>query len=155
MSKTFEPKTFDTAHHDNKILYVGVLSDNPRLLIKEFDGDNRGFAFKPSDAPALALAILEASGVEAKPSNDDPGTTGNLGRIAYQLMIHIEDAENIAAEAEAQAKLEAEALDCWKAFHNAEGSANFDDMQWSDLMPATQAKWLAVARRAREMRAEK
>lgn len=138
------------AQDGERELIVDRLFTDPRLLTKAGDDDKLGIRIAPSDAPALALAILEAAGVEAKPSNDDPGTPGNLGRIAYQLMIHIEDAENITAEAEAQAKLEAEALELRNEYFNNERA-------WSDLNDDGQTLWLRMARKARELggRAEK
>ena len=150
MNQAFEPKTFDTAHHDNKILKVDVLFDNPRLRIKAFDGDARGFAFEPSDAPALALAILEAAGYsedDRKASN--PLYVTEFASAIIKLAEGIENQERATAEAEAQAKLEAEALELMNAsrvHHKQPPLERFDE-----LPECARADWLAVARKAREL----
>lgn len=147
-------KTFKCVEHEEEVLevypFIGDEAGRKFSLLMPHVSSNAGIAFDSTTAPALALAILEAAGVVAKPSNDDPGTPGNLGRIAYQLMTHIEDAENITAEAEAQAKLEAEALELCNAAIRQEDGAIYDSFS----QVPTPDLWLAVARKARELNKE-
>lgn len=134
--------------------FVEVLRDKegrPALTVSDNHSASVAF-FAPSDAPALCLAILEAAGVVAKPSNDDPGTPGNLGRIAYQLMIHIEDAENIAAAEADRVKLEAEALKFYNAHRAYSGIP--PESSWDGYNETIKKSWLAVARAAREINKE-
>jgi len=98
-----------------------------------------------SDAPALALAILEAAGAH-KDSQDF------LGGAVEQLKFHIGEQDRATAEARERAELEAEALELFKA-SGAYGSDRFF-LKFSDLEETTQSAWLAVARRARELAKE-
>jgi len=141
-------KTFKSALSANE-LSVRRASDG--LVTLYFETSN--IHLDPSDAPALALAVLEAAGVKASFDPDATfGTAEHLGHIQDHLQDYVNAQERAAVEAKERAELEAEALDYWKAFNNATDLVSFDDIQWSDLLPESQAKWLAVARRAREMR---
>ena len=139
-------KTFKTAHADNKVLKVDNLFGNPRLLIKEFDGDTRGFAFAPTDAPALTLAILEAAGF-------DDVDSGNTSCAVANLRTFIARQERITAEAKEQAELEAEALELVNAWMDSCGAGKYPS--WGHVETGRRKQGLAVARKAREMRAEK
>lgn len=111
----------------------------------------------PSDAPALALAILEAAGVETV--NHTVRGLGNpdwLEGIAHSLQLHIEHEAKLTAaakaEAEEMAKLEAEALDLYNArilFLGGEALTSFEKLNQD-----SKGMWLAVARRAREINKE-
>lgn len=99
-----------------------------------------------SDAPALSLAILEAAGAH-KDSQDF------LGGAVEQLKFHIGEQERITAEARERAELEAEALMLANSAVLAVGNPPYPSIE--HMSDTSLRKWLAVARRAREMRAEK
>ena len=112
-----------------------------------------GIAIAPSDAPALALAILEAAG--HRPVAYDPERLSGddlLAYIAHRLAVHVGDEAKRTAEAEAQAKLEAEALELMNAQREAGGLPTC--ATWDGFSDGVRVIWLAVARRAREMAKE-
>ena len=104
----------------------------------------------PSDAPALALAILEAAGyTEAEYVDEWP----NVNRAVFSLRLGIEEQEREASRAKEQAELEAEALELYNArisFLGGEALTSFEKLNQDN-----KDMWLAVARKAREMRTEK
>lgn len=108
-------------------------------------GAKAGISVAPSDAPALALAVLEAAGWPEEASNS----------VTHSIMTGLSDVlsiqERIATEAKEQAELEAEALELWASFQGLPA----DQYTFANLEDHAQRCWLAVARRAREMRAEK
>ncbi|MGH3651576.1 hypothetical protein [Glutamicibacter sp.] len=102
--------------------------------------------FAPENGAKTALAILEAAGFVG----DENMFTG---LAVANLRDHIEEQEHITAEAKEQAELEAEALEFYNVGASTvgiEGSEVFYDLRLND-----QKVFLAVARKAREMRAEK
>lgn len=108
-----------------------------------------GIAIAPSDAPAIALAILEAAG-----GRDSLGI--DVGNAMTDLREYVTEQERATAEARERAELEAEALELLNAYRKSFlHCAPEDDFDGFDDPEAIKAKWLAVARRAREMRAEK
>lgn len=141
-------KVFTSAYSLNR--EMAISPENKAVLIKIIDrGDYHGsIAIDPSHAPALALAILEVA------HGSDQPAPGKIGEAWSALYVHIAEQERATAEAEAQAKLEAEALELCNAWREANG---YDALSsFSDGAPiGAMAEWLAVARRAREMRAEK
>lgn len=99
--------------------------------------------FTPADAPALALAILEAAGVEAVPFDEAPET--EAGHAAWVLRHHVQASEEAAKEAADQKELETEALTlCRVMWDNS-------DQQWEPMSPKAKTMWLVMARTAREM----
>ena len=119
--------------------------------------DNRATTvFPPKDAPALALGILEAAGVDLNESWNglDPyGTPSHLGWIGGHLRAYMRQFAKATAEAEAQAELEAEALEFINAARASRGSdplSSFDQ-----LSDGGKREYLSIASRAREMRNEK
>lgn len=141
--------------------------------IRVIDSSERGFIIRAIDhagarsvavtfnndtAPALALAILEAAGVE--PVNHSVTGLGKpnwLEGIAHSLKLHIEHEAKATAEAEAQAKLEAEALEFLNVYRSISGGEPLKEWRQAG---GVQEHCLAIARhartrRAREMRAEK
>lgn len=145
-------KTFKSAHSDNKALKVDELFGNPRLLIKAFDGDTRGFAYAPSDAPALALAILEAAGYDDK-ADDMSQAESYAFDALHKLQQSVDEQERATAEAREQAELEAEALELINAWMDSCGAGEYPS--WAQVESSRRKQGLAVARKAREMRAEK
>ena len=106
----------------------------------------KSFKFSNTDAPALALAILEAAGGT---ETDSP----YMHEAADNLRAYILIEEKVSAEAKEQAELEAEALELYNArisFLGGEALTSFEKLNQDN-----KDMWLAVARKAREMRAEK
>ena len=146
-------KTFKSAEYDNRELEVDVLFGNPRLLVKDFDGDSKGFIFGKADAPALALAILEAAGVEARHhSAYENGTPEAMEHIAQALTDEIGIAEAAITEAKEQAELEAEALEFMNAVRDATGANPLTGFP-ADAS-GIKSHYLIIARKAREMAKE-
>lgn len=130
--------TFESAENlatTPRTLTVGGLFGQPRLFIN-VSGKNTGFIYKQSDAPKIALAVMQEAGFDT-----DTLERGTLGFAMKYLEQGIEeDQENLT--------LLAEAL----------GFANkFYGTDW-DFFPCTRTaevdQWLAVARKAREMGVE-
>ena len=144
MSKTF--KNAHTVHgkmtvrEDGGCVSVSVNMDSPSDTI---------IHISPSDAPALALAVLEAAGFE------DSSSGGHItgARIAVgDLKRHVKMQERATAEAKEQAELEAEALELCNEFIEDMGYDRVDS--WDGSVPSKKEAWLAVARRAREIAKE-
>lgn len=145
-------KTFKSAKSTLELGVVRANTDHVRVWIEEADKRTFGMIdMSPSDAPALALAILEAAGVEGS-------STGGLitgARIAVgELKRHVAKQERITAEAKEQAELEDEAFNLYRAYMAVHEPMNAIG-DWQMLAERTKEKWLAVARKAREMSAEK
>ena len=141
MSKTFKSVTDNTSELDVRANDCGVF-----IAFSRAGQIWQASTFAPSDAPALALAILEAAGFE------DSSSGGHItgARIAVgDLKRHVKMHERITAEAKEQAELEAEALELYNVCMTGHNLTSFDG-----LGGALRDQWLAVARRAREMRVE-
>ena len=109
--------------------------------------------FRIDDAPALALAILEESGVEGNfhPAYDS-GTPDHLEQITGELGTYIDRRNEIAAEQAEQEELEAEALELMNSYLEAIGKSpvkSFNDNHYAII------RWKTVARKARELGAKK
>ncbi|MGP9727929.1 hypothetical protein [Glutamicibacter sp. AOP3-A1-12] len=141
-------KTFKSATRPEERRIKVSTSDKKNLHLTITGDANAGIQLAPSDAPALALAILEAAGL---PDVDDDW----LGEAVMGLRRHIQIRDKRAAEAKDQAELEAEALELFKASGTYGSDRIF--LQFSHLDDHIQKAWLAVASRARELggRAEK
>ena len=144
-------KSFKSAFSPDKVLRI-TGSPERICLAQRYRNDAESLVFIDSSAvPALALAILEAAGVEAVPF--DEGTDTEPGHAVWALRHHVQEAEAKAAEARERAELEAEALELLNIHREAQAAGAYDKL---DEVPSNaKACWLAVARRAREMRAEK
>ena len=148
-------KTFKCVEHEEEVLevypFTGEEGGRKFSLLMPHVSSNAGIAFDSTTAPALALAILEAAGVEESSPhyglNDSP--EWNLRWASHYLGRSIELTNTQAAEAEAQAKLEAEALELFKTLMGYKGYENFT---WSEVIDKDE--WLAVARKARELNKE-
>ena len=109
------------------------------------DLNNPDAIFSHADAPAIALAVLEAAGIKA---SDLPEST-SINLAAYYLREHIGvEAANANAAAE-QAELEVEALELLNAFRADSGLSPHSCIE--DMPASSRASWLAAARRAREL----
>lgn len=111
------------------------------------DGKVAGCDLANADAPALALAILEAAGiVPAHHSDYQNGTPEALEHVAQGLKDEIAIA---AAEAKEAADREALEADAWELYKARTNGSTFD--RFHDLERGTQAEWIAVAKHARTM----
>lgn len=143
-------KTFKSALNPTE-LEVGTYTDSQVVLAIGYeDGEDLGVLYlAPSDAPALALTILEAAGYT---EHDRDGSTLSHFAIAKtNLRMGIHRRELEAAEAKAQAELEAEALELLNAERGALGVDLVRDL--SEVHAIAQEAAIAVARRARELAA--
>lgn len=143
---------FMTATGSNRELHI-KRSNEDHVQIRQFDPEfhthqAKTFFLDPSEAPALALAILEAAGVEATPN---AGAIA-LGTVVSDLQRLIAEQERATAEARELAELEAEALELLNVRRKFEGIEQADALD--DMPKATRDIWLAVARRARELAKE-
>lgn len=136
-------KTFKSATTPNSRLLRVENLDHKNLHLRIVGDDNTRttISIAPSDAPALALAVLEAA------VGDGPGASNEIDTARLALIQEGQRTEREAVEAKEQSELEAEALDFLNVSRKAKHLGplgNFDDH--------TKDAWLAVARRAREMR---
>lgn len=145
-------KTFESIDQTRQ-LHVKPLDKHVTLVINYKHAGRSGLTISHSDAPALALAILEAAGVEASFDPDATyGTAEQLGHIQDHLHEYVNAQERAAAEAREQAELEAEALELLNAFSLATGGVPIDSFEGRSM---SKPGWIDAARRAREMRNEK
>lgn len=146
-SKTFKSVVHGSSiqvHDNGEGVFIGLLRE---------DSMTRGTTLSKSDAPALALAVLEAAGVDLNESWSGLypyGTPSHLGWIGGHLRVYVRQFANDQDKARELAVLEAEALELYNVCMTGHNLTSFDGLggAWRD-------QWLAVARRAREMRAEK
>lgn len=134
-------KTFKSSV-SNREVHVWKATCGSAIAVTD-DASTEGMSTQvaPSDAPALCLAILEAAGWP----NEHLATAEILRRLR-ELDEHVKAME---AEAKELAELEAEAVELFNANH---GTNRTD---WDHADRSVISSWLAVARRAREMRTEK
>lgn len=149
-------KNFHSATTGNeRSLIISATGEGNVILAIQADV-SRGIQLDQATMPAIMLALAEAAGV--KPVDH---TVTGLGKpnwlegIAHGLKLHIEHEAKRTAEAREQAELEAEALKLWLACRAVSNKYQTEDIKFSDLDATEQAEWLAVARKAREMSAEK
>lgn len=144
-------KTFKCVEHEEEVLevypFIGDEGGRKFSLLMPHVSSDAGIAFDSTTAPALALAILEAAG------HGGASDSSCLMQAFDLIELHVKEQERVTAEAEAQAKLEAEALALENARCEALQVSGFNS--FDDLPAHKQMTGLAVARRAREMRAEK
>ena len=122
-----------------------------RITIQESPDVTHGW-FAPDQAPAIALAILEAAGYDDK-ADDMSQADAHAFDAMHKLQQSVDEQERATAEAKAKAELEAEALELCDSARLANG--RFKIGNFGLMKDAEKTTWLAVARRAREMRAEK
>lgn len=137
-------KTFKNITNAGTTLRVRGIGDAGVELLHHNDRRTFGSVIASSDAPALALAVLEAAGVVE---------SSDAGVAAGYLRSHIAEQERITAEARELAELEAEALELMNVRLGAAGNPKHLTKETVD--PIALEAWISVARRAREMRAEK
>lgn len=137
-------KTFDSATNNGTEVCIGdgIGSTTFHLMIRDVGATvgKVGIYLPASEAPALALAILEVAGFVGD-------ETLFSGLAVANLRDHIEEQERVTAEAKEQAELEAEALELFKAAFPRLIDEQFLSTEQAEL-------WLRVARKAREMAKE-
>lgn len=143
MSKTFKSAFEDSSYRLEVCKNAGA--EHVSLWILGCGLASTSIAIADKDSPALALAILEASGVESP--------YYNLGDAVSNLRQHVEREAKHLAEAKEQAELEAEALELFKASGTYGSDRLF--LKFNHLDDHIQKAWLAVARKAREIGAKK
>lgn len=143
-------KTFKSASSERKVriweanLGVAVCVEDP------ITNETTSTQIAPSDAPALALAILEAAGVE--PDREPLECQVSLGTIVADLQETIQYAEALASAHREQAELEAEALGLLNAYLHSADTRLY--ATWEEVVEVSKRMaedWLAVARKAREI----
>lgn len=147
MSKTFKSVTPGNDH----VLYAHASAGQVRVAIE--GKRHSGIIISRDDAPALALAILEAAGFTSEDLQGDDSDR-HFSLAVHHLLRGIEERERETAAAREQAELEAEARDFYDAYHS---TADWPYQDWVMLEERYKAQFYAVARRARELggRAEK
>lgn len=138
-------KTFKSAKSTLELTVVRTNEDLVRIITQLPDETGRAIDLAPSDAPALALAILEAAGT---PMNLDV----SLGKALYHLDAHVTLQAKATAEAKEQAELEAEALDFLNAVRDATGAKALSG--FPAYASGIKSHYLIIARKAREMAKE-
>lgn len=123
----------NAARYKSDILYVGVMRRD-----QEFGVDVRN-----EDAPAIALAILEAAGC------DKAGKT-RLSRAMIALIEH-SSAEKVRAEREAEdAKVREFRESSLSAIASVFNGSNVDAKEWAALSETGRESWYARYRAARK-----
>lgn len=144
-------KTFKSASSERKVriweanLGVAVCVEDP------ITNETTSTQIAPSDAPALCLAILEAAGY------DDMADDANLADVhafnaMHKLQESVDTQERATAEAREQSELEAEALELANSAVLVVGNPPYPSI--GHMSDTSLRKWLAVARKAREMAKE-
>lgn len=143
-------KTFKSAKSALELTVVRTNEDLVRIITQLPYETGRAIDLAPSDAPALMQAI-----VECLPPLPDFVRDGSHEAYMAVVVTYLDKAvralEAETAEAKEQAELEAEALELyntWREVNAYEALSSFSDGAPIGAM----AEWLAVARRAREMR---
>lgn len=132
--------------------HIEIVSVDGRPAIVVTDNYKSSMAyFERENGAKTALAILEAAG---------HGKESDSSRLmqAFDLIeLHVNEQERAAAEAKEQSELEAEALDLYNVRMGSDATNHVEAWVARTEFPHDRLRidWLAVARRAREMRAEK
>ena len=148
-------KTFKCVEHEEEVLevypFTGEEAGRKFSLLMPHVSSNAGIAFDSTTAPALMQAIGEC--LPPIPDTVRDGSYEAFMTVALEYLgkaVRALEAET--AEAEDQAKLEAEALELFNQYRVATKLEPISS--WDEAHPLAQEQWLAVARKAREMRAE-
>lgn len=136
-----------------RLLHIKNLGKHVTMSIEVPGQVHMGITFDPASIPALALAELEAAGHKEEQGNETTEAAHHFGMSMLHLRLGIKEQDYITAEAKAQAELEAEALELLNVVREARGIK--PHLTAGEASPEAMNEWLAVARKAREMRAEK
>ena len=140
-------KTFKSAVTSRTLTVEGFF--NGAFSVVFSDDSSRDLMLQGDDAPALALAILEAAGVEARSiPSARIGTSEHLSDTAYELSTYIEKQQRATAEAKEQSELETCALEMLNALRKHYGKP---ERSWEDTHVEVREEFLVLARRAREL----
>lgn len=99
-------------------------------------------------APAIALAILEAAGIQAIPFDELAET--EPGHAVWALRHHVQESAAKAKEAADREALESDAVSLHEAWRS--GLHNTPTTAWVKLPDYHRAAWIGVARAARAVR---
>ena len=151
--KTMSSQTFEGVD-GTRLLHIKNLGKHVAMSIEVPGQVHMGITFDPASIPALALAELEAAGLTvAKGDVKQDSFEDFMIDASLHLKAALRLQERITAEAKEQAELESEALELYNArisFLGGEALTSFEKLNQDN-----KDMWLAVARRARELRAEK
>ena len=135
-------KTFKSAHTKRNIeIARSPLGD---VAIAMSDIMSRDIVLNKTCAPAIALAILEAAGIEAIPFDEGPETIP--GHAVWALRHHVQELEAKAKEAADQKVLKAEAFTLYSAAPFRSGVHSFEL-----LSDGAKVQWLSIARASRDL----
>lgn len=149
MSKTFKNRV--SVRDAESVLEITDTPAGIRITVSEEDRIVSGW-LNPDQGAEIALAILEAAGYDDK-ADDMSQADAHAFDAMHKLQQSVDEQERAAAEAKEQAELEAEALELMNVRLDAAGNPKHLTKETVD--PIALEAWIAVARRAREMRAEK
>ena len=143
-------------------LHLEQSPDGVRFNILTKQGLTQAVTLPTDILPKVLIGILDEAGLEGKfhPAYDS-GTPEHLEQIVGELGTYIERRDEIAAEQAEQKKLEEEALELANAMLELQCYELFPDKEfipiasWDGKQSGTREKWLAVARKARELGAKK
>lgn len=143
-------KVFAGLASDRKLEIRGYGGGDVDLVVRAPSGLPYGISIAHKEIPSLMLALGEAAGVVPKGNSwSEGGTPEHLAHILSHLKQYIEAHETIAAQAEETAKLEAEALELCNVVVTSWGNPPYPSVQ--HMEKETLNRWIAVARKAREL----
>lgn len=146
MSKTFKSVIEDSSY---RLKVARGFSEEYVFVSVQGGRSQESIAIADKDIPSLMLALGETAGYVPKwDSWSENGTPEHLAHIQWHLAKY---AEAQVAQAEETAKLEAEAVELWKAYNGGDIWVDVESVKWSDLTESAQTRALAVARKAREL----
>jgi len=144
-------KTFNSIEETRQLHVSRLGEDCVTLVINYKDAGRSGITLPPSDAPALALAILETAGVEATDMPEDPTHWNDPEALeslaSWCLRQSIELKARANAEAKEREELEAEA----KAFFTIYTESYGLIANWDAEEERLHDRWISFARKAREL----
>ncbi|RKS19674.1 hypothetical protein DFO58_2176 [Arthrobacter sp. AG1021] len=144
-------KTFKSAYpgRSNQSLEILRADNRVRVSVDHASDGARGIIIAPSDAPALALAILEAAGYKehSKANLGSSELLASYGMTKLRQAVQAQVREE--SETKSQAELEAEALMLANSAVLAVGNPPYPSIE--HMSDTSLRKWLAVARKAREL----
>lgn len=141
------------APHNHRTLTIGQHADGSGITFHTEDGSaSVGVYLDPADSPAIALAVLDAAGIEPELHEhpDIPDlTAAQLAETgAWYLRKSVKRAESESKDRAEEAELEADAEELFSAFTLAGGT-------WATVHGDHRKRWVAAARRARELAKER
>ena len=149
---------FESSITEGKFLEIDWADDDGSIglgIIHSSFGDMGRITLSVSDVPALMVELARAAGLDKIIWGKDE--VGTFKYHMHQAVLSLEKAIGARRDAEAaakeQAELEAEALALFNALRDSIDVLPI--ASFSVLSDPVKARWLAVARKAREMRGDK